>query len=152
MMSQKQILFLMLIAFLILGVCWYVFHENASFIDALYICIIIITTVGYGMDDWMEDKENQLFLIFYIIFGVALITTFLNVMFVGLLDNMGKKTAKFYDADDDDCFTESTVDESDGGVSLLQAYGCGREIRNYFVEILNSNQCQVFIWLCWLFG
>ena len=101
----------MLIIFVTVGTTWFILDEGNSVIDALYMVIIIITTVGYGMDEFMEDDRNQIFLIFYIVFGVALITTFLNIMFVGMLDGLSKKQLRFFDAEDSDCFTATTVSE-----------------------------------------
>lgn len=106
-----EVLFIMLIIFVTVGTTWFILDEGNSVIDALYMVIIIITTVGYGMDEFMEDDRNQIFLIFYIVFGVALITTFLNIMFVGMLDGLSKKQLRFFDAEDSDCFTATTVSE-----------------------------------------
>jgi len=149
-LSKKQVLFIMLIIFVTVGTTWFVIDEGNSFIDALYMVIIIITTVGYGMDDFMEDDRNQIFLIFYIVFGVALITTFLNIMFVGMLDGLAKKQLRFFDAEDSDCFTATTVSDDEDDQKCCGF--CSANTWESFVNVMSSTTMMIAIWILTLLG
>jgi len=149
-LSKKQVLFIMLIIFVTVGTTWFILDEGNSFIDALYMVIIIITTVGYGMDDFMEDDRNQIFLIFYIVFGVALITTFLNIMFVGMLDGLAKKQLRFFDAEDSDCFTATTVSDEEDDQRCCGF--CSANTWESFVNIMSSTTMMIVIWILTLLG
>ncbi|CAN0426276.1 unnamed protein product, partial [Ectocarpus sp. 8 AP-2014] len=56
-----------------------------SFLDALYFCVVTLTTVGYG-DLSAHKPMTKLFACFYILIGVAMVAAFLSKLVELLLD------------------------------------------------------------------
>merc|ERR1719203_558593 len=83
-----------LLAFVAIGMLWFCLVEKLPAIDAMYLIVIIFTTVGYGMKDELETQRLQLFLIFYVSFGVCLIFTGVHFYFDRLLSRILSKEEK----------------------------------------------------------
>jgi voltage-gated potassium channel len=64
--------------------------EGLAYIDALYFSVISLTTVGYG-DFTPETTLGKLFVMGYLIVGIAIIAALLNNL---LLNIMAKRTLK----------------------------------------------------------
>lgn len=64
--------FLMLFAVVVIGVSGYMYLSNDTFINALYMTVITITTVGFG-EVHPLSQEEKLFTIFLIIMSVIII-------------------------------------------------------------------------------
>ena len=65
------------VALIILGGVWFYMRiEGWGFVDALYFCVITLTTVGYG-DFSPETQLGKLFTIFYILLGLGWIAAFI---------------------------------------------------------------------------
>lgn len=69
--------------FFVLGVGTVVYHyvENWPWIDALYFCVVTLTTIGYG-DFTPQTTIGKLFTIGYIFVGIAIILTFINTVYM----------------------------------------------------------------------
>ncbi len=65
---------------LVTGTVVYRYLEDWSWIDALYFCMITLTTIGYG-DLAPRTDAGKLFTIFYIIIGIGLILSFINTVY-----------------------------------------------------------------------
>jgi len=57
-----------------IGLVWFMYESQLTFIDSMFIIVTIITTVGYGIEI-EEDAKNQIFLIAYSILGVSVLGT-----------------------------------------------------------------------------
>jgi hypothetical protein len=63
---------------ILIGTVTYRFLEDWSWVDSVYFSVVAITTVGFG-DVTSTTDASKLFTIFYILAGIALITTYLNL-------------------------------------------------------------------------
>jgi hypothetical protein len=61
------------------GSVFYHFVEDLRWIDAVYFCVVTLATVGYG-DITPQTDLGKLFTIFYILWGVGIIATFVNLL------------------------------------------------------------------------
>ena len=52
--------------------------EDWSWVDSVYFSVVAVTTVGFG-DLSPSTDASKLFTVFYILAGISLITTYLNV-------------------------------------------------------------------------
>ena len=66
------------LALILIGTVTYRFLEDWSWVDALYFCVVAVTTVGFG-DLSPTSDGAKLFTVFYVFSGIAIITSFLNV-------------------------------------------------------------------------
>ncbi|MFN0049431.1 MAG: potassium channel family protein, partial [Cytophagales bacterium] len=54
-----------------IGTVFYHFAENWSWIDALYFCVVTLTTIGYG-DFSPRTELGKIFTIGYILLGIGI--------------------------------------------------------------------------------
>lgn len=59
--------------FIMIGVIFYALEEDLRFVDAMYMSVITMTTVGYG-DFSPQSQGGRVFAIFWILFGVLAVT------------------------------------------------------------------------------
>ena len=64
---------------LAVGTAVYRIVEGWEWIDSLYFCTVALTTVGFG-DLTPTTSGSKLFTVFYVLSGIALITTYLNLL------------------------------------------------------------------------
>ncbi|CAM9923053.1 unnamed protein product, partial [Choristocarpus tenellus] len=64
--------FLVVMVYLTIGVFVYTQVADFTLLDALYFCIVTVTTVGYG-DLSNHSDGTKIFACIYILFGVAMI-------------------------------------------------------------------------------
>ena len=64
----------------VVGTVAYRFLEDWSWVDSFYFSVIAISTVGFG-DITPTTDGSKLFTVVYIVFGVGIITTYLNQRF-----------------------------------------------------------------------
>jgi hypothetical protein len=74
----KGLLFLVLLL-LLLGVMFYIQVENWRFIDALYFCVITLTTVGFG-DLAPHTDTAKIFTSLYVLVGIGVLLAFINLV------------------------------------------------------------------------
>jgi len=60
------------------GMVFYHITENFSWVNAIYFCVITLTTVGYG-DIVPKTDAGKIFTVFYVLIGVGIIATFINL-------------------------------------------------------------------------
>lgn len=60
------------------GTVFYHFVEDLNWLDALYFCVITLTTIGYG-DIVPHTDIGKAFTIFYVLLGVGIIAAFVNL-------------------------------------------------------------------------
>lgn len=61
------------------GTVFYHYFEKLSWLDAIYFSVITITTVGYG-DIVPTTPITKIFTIFYVLIGVGIIASSLNII------------------------------------------------------------------------
>lgn len=61
------------------GTIFYSLTEGWSIPDSLYFCVVTLATVGYG-DLVPTTPAGKIFAIFYILFGLSMLATFVNLM------------------------------------------------------------------------
>lgn len=76
--EYRSLLFTTLIV-LLTGTMAYHYIEGWSYIDSLYFSVVTLTTIGFG-DFAPQTDAGKLFTIFYIIMGIGVILTFINVL------------------------------------------------------------------------
>lgn len=72
-----------------------VFHisEKFSWIDAYYFSVVTLATVGYG-DYTVHTNFGKIFVTFYILVGVGIVTTFISYSMRRRADKMEKRHNK----------------------------------------------------------
>lgn len=75
-----RILALLAAILLSIGTVFYRIIEGWSWVDSFYFSSVAVTTVGFG-DLVPTSDVSKLFTVFYILSGVAIITSFLNARF-----------------------------------------------------------------------
>jgi hypothetical protein len=64
---------------LVTGVVFYSLSEDWSLTDSLYFTVVALTTIGFG-DLAPTTTFSRLFTVFYVLVGVGLIGTFVNLV------------------------------------------------------------------------
>jgi hypothetical protein len=64
---------------LLVGAVFYHIVEKFNWLDAFYFCTITLATVGYG-DITPHTHLGKLFTIFYVLWGVGILATFINLL------------------------------------------------------------------------
>lgn len=82
--SAKRFRWVGFVAVFVLGVgtVFYHFVEKLTWLNAIYFSTITLTTVGYG-DITPQTEIGKLFTIFYVLLGVGIIATTLNILVKG---------------------------------------------------------------------
>lgn len=91
---QFRGLFFLVGLLLVAGVTFYMHTENWSFVNALYFCVVALTTVGFG-DLTPTHDSSKIFTIFYILFGIGIIVSFINLVAKHSLDGYHRRQAEF---------------------------------------------------------
>ena len=76
---QTRPLFIFMGVILLIGTVFYHFVEGWSWLDSLYFCVVSLATVGYG-DFTPTEPIGRLFTIFYLINGLAIFVSFIQVL------------------------------------------------------------------------
>ncbi len=76
----------LLIATLSIGATFYHYVEKMPWIDALYFCVMTLTTVGGGGSVYPTTDPGKIFTMVYILFGVAIIASAANYLVHRVLD------------------------------------------------------------------
>lgn len=86
--DYRELLFTTII---VLGIGTIAFHflEGWRLIDALYFCIVTLTTIGYG-DFYPQTDAGKIFNMIYILIGLGLILSFIKTVY-DHYDNTKKK-------------------------------------------------------------
>lgn len=84
--TQKQVISLALLASLLLcgGAAFFHHFLRIDWINAFYFCTVTLTTVGYG-DITPTTDFTKLFDIFYILIGIGIVASFVNIMVKGTI-------------------------------------------------------------------
>jgi len=138
-LSPSTIFISFLFGYFLLGVLWFHFIEDMNLIDSIYTIIIIVTTVGYGLDSILETERTQIFLIFFVILGVALIAESLSYGITIFLTRMLKEEQQVFYRENADVYIQS----EEMGTSQL---------KQYLEDILAHPYTHYLVWIVWLFG
>ena len=76
-----------------LGAVVYHYLEGWNYLDAVYFCVITLTTIGYG-DFSPQTDAGKLFTIFYICIGLGLILNFINTVYLHYQQQSQQKAEK----------------------------------------------------------
>ena len=95
MKLQNKVITVLLFAFLLvaIGVFGYMYYSHYSFIDALYMVIITMSTVGFGEVHPLTPAE-KLFTIFLIIFSIGIFGYFISLLTEFIADGKFLKELK----------------------------------------------------------
>ena len=76
------------------GSSFYYYYEGWSWVDAIYFSVITLTTVGYG-DISPQTDGGKIFTIFYIIIGIGIILSFLNMFAEKFMEHRNESIRRF---------------------------------------------------------
>jgi hypothetical protein len=88
-----RLLFLLVLLVLALGMIFYRYVEDFTWVNAFYFCIVSLTTVGYG-DITPTTDIGKVFTSFYLLVGIGIIAGFINNM---VKSRMAKRAIKDYE-------------------------------------------------------
>jgi hypothetical protein len=63
---------------LAIGMVFYHYVQDLSWVDSLYFCVVTLTTIGYG-DITPVTNVEKLFTVGYILAGIGIVATFVNL-------------------------------------------------------------------------
>lgn len=66
--------------YVLVGVWFMMRLESLDFIDSLYFSVISLTTIGFG-DITPQTTEGKIFVMIYVVFGIAIIAGLFNTVF-----------------------------------------------------------------------
>ena len=78
--EYRGLLFIVLLT-LVIGTTVYHYVEGWSWLDAFYFSFITLTTIGFG-DFAPVTDAGKIFTIIYIVFGVGIILSFINTLYL----------------------------------------------------------------------
>lgn len=125
---------LLIIIAILLGVIGYMHLENVSFIDALYMAIITISTVGFG-EIKEFSSEGKVFTIVLIIIHIGIFTYSLTVITSYVVDGEFKKQLKKYRMD-------KKINKLKNHIIVC---GYGRNGQNCCEELTKNNETFILI-------
>lgn len=148
--SKLVVLEIGFVLYMVVGSAFLTQIAEMELVDALYLIVIIFTTVGYGIPnsknlDGSANVSVQIFMSFYILVGVAFIGGGLSVIFEVVLRGISdtqKKQLVFFEEDDSDGMTDGET------VSEVEEPG----IMSYIGKFFLNEATHWCIWLTWLFG
>lgn len=70
-----QVITLLTIGVILVGIVFYHYVENFTWVDAFYFSVVTLATVGYG-DITPKTEIGKIFTVFYILFGIGIIVAF----------------------------------------------------------------------------
>ncbi len=74
---EFRALFILVLVLLLVGTLFYMRVEHWTIIDALFFCVVTLTTIGYG-DKTPTTPGSKLFTIFYIFIGIGILLAFIE--------------------------------------------------------------------------
>eukprot|EP00035_Acanthoeca_spectabilis_P040221 m.68127 g.68127 ORF g.68127 m.68127 type:complete len:482 (-) comp9903_c0_seq2:129-1574(-) len=83
--------FSILITYLVIGVLFYTINEEWTFGFAIYFCVVVATTVGYGDHDPITTNGARVFTCVWVFFGVALVLGVSSFLVVQLMDDRRRR-------------------------------------------------------------
>lgn len=128
----EMILLAMFVIYLLVGITFFSVDTNLPIDETLYYIVIIFTTVGYGMESDMNSHSLRVFLIFYVIAGVAIVINCFTIVMSNMTEQMLKVQEKIMKKK-----TEGDDEEEEEDMS---AWGCLK--KHVFKPIY-------LIWLVW---
>lgn len=75
--KEFRALFILVVVLLLVGTLFYMRWEHWTLIDALFFCVVTLTTIGYG-DKIPTTPGTKLFTIFYIFIGIGVLLAFIE--------------------------------------------------------------------------
>lgn len=77
-----------------IGVVFYHYIEDLSWLDSLYFCVVTLTTIGYG-DIVPKTDAGKLFTVFYVLIGIGILAAVVNfLMKRAVMQRMEKRQEK----------------------------------------------------------
>ncbi len=74
---EFRALLILVLVLLLVGTLFYMRWEHWTLIDALFFCVVTLTTIGYG-DKIPTTPGTKLFTIFYIFIGIGILLAFIE--------------------------------------------------------------------------
>jgi voltage-gated potassium channel len=74
---EFRALLILVVVILLVGTLFYMRWEHWTWIDALFFCVVTLTTIGYG-DKIPTTPGTKLFTIFYIFLGIGILLAFIE--------------------------------------------------------------------------
>jgi voltage-gated potassium channel len=75
--AEFRALLILVVVLLLVGTLFYMRWEHWTLIDALFFCVVTLTTIGYG-DRIPTTPGSKLFTIFYIFIGIGILLAFIE--------------------------------------------------------------------------
>lgn len=87
--KQYRNLLLTTLMFVAAGSVVYRYLEGWTWIDSIYFSVVALATVGFG-DLSPQTDAGKIFTIFYIVFGVGLVLTFIDTLYRHYITRNGR--------------------------------------------------------------
>ena len=91
--ESQKVIFSFFLFTLLIGTVFYHNVEQFSYLDALYFCVMTLTTVGYG-DLYPTTDLGKMFTILYVLLGVGIMTLFIASFAKTMLTYQAEKKQK----------------------------------------------------------
>eukprot|EP00037_Helgoeca_nana_P027545 m.315919 g.315919 ORF g.315919 m.315919 type:complete len:556 (+) comp27535_c0_seq1:52-1719(+) len=69
-----------IVVYFLCGLIFYTQYEGWTFVDALYFCIVVVTTIGYGDNNPIETDGGKLFTAAFALLGVSVVFGSLSIV------------------------------------------------------------------------
>ncbi|REK71284.1 potassium channel family protein [Paenibacillus paeoniae] len=92
-LKNFQALFMLVIVMLLSGTVFFVRNEGLSIVDALYVCVLTLSTVGHPTFE-PQTELGKVFMMLYVVVGTGLFLGLIGHIAYALIKQPERKTGK----------------------------------------------------------